>query len=169
MLSILERIEKDVLPGLLADPTLWMSVFVDYHPPFVERLWTAVSVDDLPYRIYLHRILPAELSTCLFHPHPWPSAMRILSGQYKMITGYGPGNVAPPASEPVSMTAGSSYEMVDPDDWHAVSPQGAPAYSLMVTGEPWGRESPKSTKSLDPLDPKIGADILAFFQREYPR
>ena len=167
MLSILEKIESEILPEILKESTIWKSVFVDYHPPFVQRIWTSIILDDIQYRIYLHRILPCELKEALFHPHPWPSAMRILSGRYTMITGHGEGNISPPISMTLSLPVGTVYEMVNEDAWHAVCPEGDAAYSLMVTGTPWTRESPKSTHALKELDEKIKAEIFEFFRNIY--
>lgn len=169
MHNILSRIESDILPKLLMDASMWKSVYVDYHPPFVQRLWTSVMLDGAQYRVYLHRILPCELKTALFHPHPWPSAMRILSGRYTMLVGHGEGDVAPPVTMTLSLPVGSSYEMVHEDSWHAVSPEGEPAYSLMVTGTPWARQSPKSTYPLQPLDAELQEQILQFFRTAYPQ
>lgn len=168
MLSVLDHVESVVLPELLAETSRWKSLYVDYHPPFVQRLWAPVEVAGKPYRVYLHRILPCALQDALFHAHPWPSAMRILSGRYTMIVGHGTGNEAPPVAMTLSLPAGASYEMVDQDAWHAVCPEGEPAYSLMVTGEPWARESPKSPYPLQPLSRELQSEIFAFFRTAYP-
>ena len=88
MLDVLEAVEQK-LPELLRDEAGWNSLFIDYHPPTVERLWRTWG----EYRVSLHRIHPCERGTALFHPHPWPSAMRILSGEYEMAVGYGSGKM----------------------------------------------------------------------------
>lgn len=169
MLNLLNQIESTVLPELLMDDARWKSVFVDYHPPFVQRVWTSVEVDGKQYRVYLHRILPCELKDALFHPHPWPSVMRILSGRYTMTVGHSPGDEAPPVSMTLSLPAGTSYEMVHIDGWHAVCPDAEPAYSLMITGTPWERPSPKSPYQLQPLTPALQAEIMSFFRAQYPK
>src|SRR5262249_49786382 len=38
MLDILSQLEQ-ALPEMLLDESIWRSLYVDYHPPFVERLW----------------------------------------------------------------------------------------------------------------------------------
>lgn len=166
MLEALRRIESR-LPELLAEEAQWSSVRVDYHPPVVERLWRSVEIDGERFRVYLHRILPCDPSSALYHPHPWPSAMRILSGSYQMTVGSGPGEEPPPVSMTLELQAGASYEMAHPDGWHAVSPRGEPAYSLMISGAPWGRPSPKSDRPLRPLDSAQREEILAFFRAAY--
>ncbi len=167
LLAVLERIEREVLPALVRDSTAWQSLFVDYEPPFVERLWAPVQLGDEAYRVFLHRIHPAPLDACLFHPHPWPSAIRLLSGTYRMNTGAGAGMEPPAVTMQLKLAAGTAYEMGHPDGWHAVSPIGEPSYSLMVTGKPWTRPSHKPTKQLHPLETETAAALLKFFQDVY--
>jgi hypothetical protein len=106
MIEILEVVEKQ-LPDLLADEAAWSTLYIDYHPPLVERVWRQWG----EYRICLHRIHPCRPEEALFHPHPWPSAMRIISGRYNMGVGHGPGIKAPPIDKALEMTAGAAYEM----------------------------------------------------------
>src|SRR2546425_6708638 len=129
MLDILAAVERD-LPRLLLDEAAWKGLFIDYHPPTVERLWTPWR----DYRVSLHRIYPCAPGQALFHPHPWPSAMRILSGKYEMAVGYGKGGTVPPIAALMLATGDFRYEMTDPDAWHYVRPIGEPTLSLMVTG-----------------------------------
>jgi hypothetical protein len=163
MIEILRDVEAE-LPQLLQDEAGWSSLLVDYHPPTVERLWRRWGA----YRIYLHRIHPCEEGEALFHPHPWPSAMRVLSGTYEMAVGYGPGETAPPVAARMIVTGDFLYEMTDPDAWHFVRPLGDSTFSLMVTGKPWDRTAPRSTKTLDPLSDAQRKAILEFFRERYP-
>jgi hypothetical protein len=39
MLDVLAQLEQ-ALPAMLMDESIWRSLYVDYHPPTVERLWT---------------------------------------------------------------------------------------------------------------------------------
>lgn len=134
----------DVLwPLLIEDaPACWQTLDIDYDAPRVERLWRTVEYQEgaltgpTHYRLYLHRIHPC--ASALWHPHPWPSAIKVLSGRYEMGIGYGVGRADPPAAATVVLTAGSEYEMVDPNGWHYVRPLGPePSLSLMVSGAPW--------------------------------
>jgi hypothetical protein len=163
MLEILQAVEAE-LPQLLRDEAGWNSLFVDYHPPTVERLWRRWG----KYRISLHRIHPCAPGEALFHPHPWPSAMRVLSGTYEMAVGYGPGETAPPVAARMIVTGDFLYEMTDPDAWHYVRPLRERTFSLMVTGKPWDRPAPRSTKQLDPLTDAQRKEILTFFRDRYP-
>ena len=138
MLEGLHQVEA-VLPELLANQQLdsWESLDIDYEPPRVERLWRQHG----DFRIYLHRIHPC--AQALYHPHPWPSAIRILSGEYEMGLGFSeellPQNLMAADREVARATlvAGASYEMVHPFGWHAVKPLKRPSLSLMVTAKPW--------------------------------
>ena len=162
MLDALHQVE-DQLPEMLQDRLKWNSLFVDYHPPVVERLWREWN----DFRIYLHRIHPCEPDQALFHPHPWPSAMRVLDGKYEMAVGYGTGEKEPPIAARIIMGAGSEYEMTDSDGWHYVRPIGNPTMSLMIAGKPWDHPSPKSDKVLNPLGEEQKEEILKFFREHY--
>lgn len=162
MLDFLHQVEV-VLPLFLQDESGWHSLFVDYHKPYVERLWRPWQEG----RIYLHRILPCTMEESLFHPHPWPSAMRVLEGSYEMTLGSGSGSVPPPVAARLILSPGSEYEMGHIDGWHAVRPIRGVTMSLMVTGEPWQRWSPRSDKALSPLSEEAHTRILQFFQDHY--
>lgn len=144
---------KDVFSTTADD---WNSV--DYEPPRVERLWRQIEGTDA--RLYLHKIHPCE--TALFHPHPWPSAIYIVSGQYEMGVGYGPGEIAPPVATRLILTSGSYYVMDNVDGWHYVRPKkvSGPVISMMVTGKPWGRWSPRAPGKLDPLSHEAKEKLL---------
>jgi hypothetical protein len=138
-------------------------MYIDYHPPTVERLWRKWG----EYRICLHRIHRCAAGEALFHPHPWPSAMRILSGEYEMAVGYGKGEMPPPVAARLIASGPFCYEMTDPDGWHYVRPIGHAALTLMVTGKPWDRPSPKSDMPLRPLTTEEKSALLRFFRKRY--
>lgn len=164
MLEALRQVEKD-LPTLLMSPDQWRTLDITYHPPRVERVFTQHG--DL--RIFLHCIHPCSKKEALFHPHPWPSSMRILSGEYEMAVGYGAGEQNPPIATTVVMSAGSSYEMVDPDAWHYVRSIERPAMTLMVTSIPWNRSTPKSLEPLQELTKTRRDEIMEVFRNYYSR
>src|SRR5262249_21957856 len=151
-------------PALLADEGGWRGLYIDYHPPTVERLWRRWG----EYRVSLHRIYPCPAGAALFHPHPWPSAMRALDGRYEMAGGFWPGREPPPGAARLILGGDFAYEMTHGDAWHYVGPLEAPTYSLMVTGPPWDRPAPRSDQPLRPLTPEQAAALLAFFRRRYP-
>lgn len=163
MLDVLHAAEKE-LPDLMEDESRWSSLLIDYHPPTVERIWTQWG----DYRINLHLLHDCEAQEALFHPHPWPSAMKIVDGKYMMEIGFGKDE--PKNRMKVLLTAGSEYEMTDPDQWHAVIPVPSfDALTVMVTGKPWDRPSPKSEKVLTPLSNQRFIDLLSFFRMHYGR
>lgn len=161
MIQKLFRVEE-MLPGLLRQAGLWHSLDIDYEPPRVERVWA--QVNDL--RVSLHRIHPCEVP--LFHPHPWPSAMRVVTGSYEMAVGCGPGDDPPGEAMTILIGPGTVYEMPNPDAWHYVMPLGGPAMSLMVTGRPWGRPGPNPGRQLGALTGQAAAEILTAFRHYYP-
>lgn len=164
MEDVFHKIEKE-LPRLLLNESEWQSLYIDYHPPIVERLWRKWG----EYRILLHKIYPCKAEDSLFHPHPWPSAIRVLTGSYEMLVGYGKGETIPPVATKMIFQDNFYYEMTDPDAWHSVRPIGSPTYSLMLTGKPWKRSSPKSDKPLHSLNEKQKEDLLDFFRMRYKK
>jgi len=158
LLDAMHQIEAK-LPILLTAARVWNSLDVNYEPPHVERLWH--QYDD-NYRLYLHRIHPCN--EALFHPHPWPSAVHILSGSYEMGIGYGEGSKQPPVAATLTLRGGSEYEMIEPNGWHYVRPLAGPSLSIMVTGQPWQRWSPSPSTKLGPLKAEVFAELLESFR-----
>jgi len=166
MLDVLAQLETE-LPTLLFDEVGWQSLDIDYHPPRVERLWRPWGAR----RVYLHRIHPCAPEDALFHPHPWPSAMRVLDGTYEMGIGHGPGTSPPPVAATIVSAGDLRYEMTDVDAWHYVRAIGRPAMTVMVTGTPWQRDAAGAEPSspLSPLSAIARAEMLAWFRAFYAR
>lgn len=115
-------------------PNIWKSKLVDYESPLVERLWT----DYKDCRLSIHKIHPCEKP--LRHVHPWPAAVRVLSGMYEMEMGI----VEKSSSEwdyrllgSFLIGPGSEYDLTAVDTWHSVKPIKGPSISLMIMGKPW--------------------------------
>ena len=164
MLDILHAVERD-LPRLLSSAEGWQSMRIDYHPPFVDRVWREWG----EYRVSLHCIEPCAPSGSLFHPHRWPSAMRILEGKYEMAVSFAKGDVAPPIAARLIASGPMEYEMVDETAWHAVRPIGGVAWSVLGTGKPWDRAAPRSERPLAPLPAERVEAMLARYRGFYPR
>jgi hypothetical protein len=162
MLNQLYQLEKE-LPKLLQDENSWNSLYVDYHKPYVKRLWKPVG----DYRIFLHQIFPCEKSESLLHPHPWPSAMKVVGGIYEMGVGYSQTNDEPVIASTLVLPVNSYYEMADINSWHYVRPLDKPSFSLMVTGKPWKRESPKSDHKMRELNAEEKRAIFDQFRNLY--
>jgi hypothetical protein len=92
----------------------------------------------------------------------------VLAGEYEMAVGYGAGDVPPPVAALMIVSANFCYEMTVPDAWHSVRPIGGTTMSLMVTGKPWERWSPRSEKPLHPLSAEQSGPIFQFFRGHYP-
>ena len=170
MLKILELIEKEALPQLLfgRSPDIWQSLYIDYEKPFVERLWCQLG----PVRINLHKIHPCNEGEALFHPHPWPSAMHVLTGVYETAIGYAIWNETPEIALKGEVSGDFKYEMGNQNAWHYVRPISYPAYTVMVTGTPYktllpvrvGHKSPKPLRTLDQTEKETN---LFFFWDYY--
>jgi len=123
------------LPHLLKDISRWSSKLVDYETPVVERIWTEYK----NCRLALHKIHPC--STPLKHVHPWPAAVKVLSGKYEMEMGlvhpgeYGQWDYSLIGS--FIMGTGSEYDLLAKGAWHSVNPIDTHSISLMVMGKPW--------------------------------
>lgn len=162
MLDILEQ-ALAALPEFLDDEhsLTWHSLAVRYETPHVNRLWWEWG----DYRINLHKIFPCE--TALWHPHPWPSAVKIFSGSYEMGLAYGDEKARYTVARTI-LCEGSCYTMTEQLGWHYVRPIGEPSMSVMVTGKPWdtgNAKHPGKGISHDPLRDRERWEILEFFQK----
>lgn len=172
MLSLLKEALEE-LPDLIgADGPEWNSLDINYHHPFVQRVWLPWRED---YRINVHRIMPCSPEDALWHPHSWPSAMLVLDGEYEMGIGdehtFGEESLwrrSPKIVAKVVLTTGSFYEMVKQSGWHYVAPR-VPTYTVMLTGLPFEErlteedrkflKLPKPEFRLTSLDDETVADI----------
>lgn len=163
MLNVLKRAEADLLVKLLerrGKGDNWKSLNITYEKPYVERLWLSYGKN----RIYLHRIYKCKREEALLHPHPWPSAVLLLEGEYEMGIGYGEGVTPPEISTTIIATAGTRYEMTNPNGWHYVRPLSDTTLSLMVTGPPWNRVPVVTAPKQDPLTPFAREALFSVFE-----
>ncbi len=165
MMKLFEQVEA-LLPHLLCSPDLWSTLDIEYDTPRVERVWMQLGA----IRVLLHVIHPCK--EALMHPHPWPSVVKIVSGEYEMGVSSGPtgeGDVIPDPAAIVTLKSGSYYEMSNPQGWHYVKPS-APSMSLMITGTPWpsqGRHSPGKGQNSRGLSKKRQDEIMLIFRQIY--
>ena len=162
MLNALLRAELE-LPELL-DNAEWQSLDVNYHKPHVERVWCKWR----GLRVNLHRILPCEVHEALFHPHPWPSAVRVVAGGYWSAIGSGPLNgPAPTVAANLWCPPDSIIVMDKPDGWHLVAPPEV-SLSLMVTAQPYAEKLTfKPGMKLSVLNDYEVSNILDLFKHNY--
>lgn len=165
MIDKLKQIEDKLILELLQKPEIWKTLFIDYHPPLVERCWTQLG----NYRLSLHFIHQCEPEDALFHPHPWPSAMRVLEGTYEMGLGFGKGLEKPEKMCTILVSNGMYYDMTHIDGWHYVRPVKSTCSTVMLTGPKWEREEIKSDKPLKELTPERKLIILDYFLSFYRR
>lgn len=143
---MIEQLKKaiEIIPHLLSTPEVWQSLIINRRKPhtyraflFPEKFSSAPELDGT--RICLHRFEPCEEKDAFLHPHPWPSAMLILSGRYRMRIGASETNQI--GNKPIIvldeiLSAGCVYSMTEPRGWHAVQPLTT-CYSIMINGQPW--------------------------------
>jgi len=175
VLERLRQILSEELPTLLGQPEAWADMHIIYHPPRVERLWLQLE----SHRLFLHRIYPCARDQALWHPHPWPSAVRLLTGRYEhaiagtAVQDDGSGQAVP--TEVLSrmvLTAGCEYEMVHPQAWHVVRPLDKPSLSVMLVGAPYDSSSKaplpsvaKPTTRQPGLSPEVREELFCEFTR----
>lgn len=158
MIKQLNNIIK-ILPDLIKHPEKWDSLIINRRKPFTYRAFHIFKGGEFDgIRVCLHKFDPCDEVEAFFHPHPWPSAMMVLVGQYKMRVG---GDDDLNCSKPsifaeLILAPGSQYSMADPGGWHSVQPLET-CYSVMVNGPPWGDlASPAAPttkgKDLDKMD-----------------
>lgn len=171
-LALAEELLSDPELTLLSRPDAWSTLDVDYEEPRVERLWLPFDPDrrllgEGDHRLYGHRIHPCRSEAgqaprrALRHRHSWPSAVRVLSGSYRMDTGSDfDDETWASVGATVELHAGSRYEMTEPGAWHSVEPIGGPSLSLMVSGPPWEAKGPSPSRSMSPLPDAARREIL---------
>jgi hypothetical protein len=177
MIDVLKNIEAGQIADILRKPVEeFKTLLVDYEPPVVERL--QYNLED-GYRLFFHVIHQCETKQALYHPHPWPSAMHILSGSYEMGMAYsedeehykntetGELNETIRQNQIAKMVLprGTYYEMLHKKGWHYVRPLET-AYTVMLTHTPWYKGA-KATKPLSPLKADRAEDIREHFLSFY--
>lgn len=140
MFSILRK-AIDIARVAVADPTDWETLVINRREPHTYRAF--IYPKELPgYRICLHRFDPCGESAAFLHPHPWPSAMKIFEGDYRMRIGASADlkkETKPVIVLDEILAGGSVYAMTEPLGWHSVQPLTT-CWSLMVNGQPWGTD-----------------------------
>ena len=166
-------LRKAILEALarLENLSSFNTVFVNYEKPYVERMWFQL---DYEHRVFLHHILPCEAPECLYHPHPWPSIVKVLDagGGYEHGIGFQTPEQALVGKEPMvsvfqDMDPGSTftYEMPFSDTWHYVSVKERGSWSIMVTGRPFNNAPPRPPlPKMGPLDPETVQRNAAVFK-----
>jgi hypothetical protein len=152
-LEIFSLFEKFAL-GALADKNFeWDSLEIDYHKPYVNRIW--IKYND--WHICLHEILPCERSEALIHAHPWEADFKVYEGGYRMDMGFGINE--PEIMQEMVLPPNSMYSMTDPNAWHCIYPSST-VYSIMVSRTPYGdKTNPNCKKSDKKLEPMSDSEV----------
>ena len=142
------------------DSITWGSLFIDYEKPHVYRLWTQWGEN----RIYLHKIMPCEAEDAFWHPHPWASAVKIISGSYEMGVGLYHTTTFKMSAKLI-LGPNTTYEMTEQDGYHYVRPL-EPVYSIMVTGPKWyeHKDQKVELRKLSELEYNV---LVNFFKHYY--
>jgi hypothetical protein len=166
-LLIHELSSKGIILELMEDINNWDSIYVDYHKPFVERLYCTVG----KYRISLHYIHPCEIDDALLHPHPWSSAFIVLDGLYRTGMGYSNTETPPPIMSSTLCRGGGEflYDISDPNLWHYVAPVKHVS-TVMITDTPYDKEEmnpacKKADKELFPLSDERKLELFEHFKK----
>lgn len=165
MRKILTEVESQMIAILLNPDANVLSMHIDYHDPFVNRIRFSYGEN----RVYLHKLLELhDLGEALYHPHPWPSVIRILRGTYEMGIGHSATDDMPATDCTLEIGAGTVYEMLEEDAWHYVKPLGGSVFSLMVTGPRNNRKMPiEPQKDFRPLTKDEFMEILEVVESYY--
>ncbi len=138
MFDILAK-AMEIVPKYLNDPKKWDSLVINRREPHTYRAF--MYPEEIPgHRICLHRFDACGEDAAFLHPHPWPSAMNIFEGKYRMRIGASVDlskETKPIIVLDEVLSAGSIYSMTNPLGWHSVQPLTT-CWSLMVNGLPWG-------------------------------
>ncbi len=160
MITIYEAAE--IAFAAAVDPARWESIVINKRKPHTYRAF--IHHEDT--RICLHRFEPCRREDSFPHPHPWPSSMLILSGEYDMAVAHTSDleSAEPMHVIDLTLNAGSVYHMNDRHTWHQVIPR-TQCYSLMINGPRWenahNRAPSTGGKGLEAMPEHVLADHLA--------
>ncbi len=149
------------LPKLLESMDGWSARLLTNEKPHVERLFR----EDGDNRIYLHRIHKCDSDEALFHSHPWPAAMRVVQGWYKMHIGICT-EISFHNAATLIIGPGTIYEMNNVNAKHSVCPVTDTTLSLMVTGPIWSKSKVEPKRNPD-LDSVRAEKLLEDFRMYY--
>lgn len=159
-----------LLPSLLGNVEVWDSIIINRRKPYTYRIFTTL---ENGLRLCLHEFDPCNIDESVLHPHPWPGAFMILDGSYLMNVGYsclGRLDTSPVEVATFVLEKYSSYEMINPNTWHSVTPLKT-TYTVMVNGHPWDTESQAHTsvrttkgKNLEKMEEYDLVDNLSLFK-----
>lgn len=174
MFAKLARAESELPQFLRESPSNWNTLYIDYHPPFVERVWRPWGAG----RINLHIIHLCPAVQALKHAHDWDAAFRQVRNSYEMPFGIIRGGNEYIETGRFLIAPGSCYTLQAETMWHAVhqaehlvAPPDEVVNTVMVTDPPLKRVRHNvgaAGKKLSPLADGRRDEILEMFQEDYP-
>lgn len=128
-------IRSNLFENSLREYDSWDSLIINRRKPETYRIFRQFGEN----RVCLHRFSPCNSQESFWHPHPWPAAFKIMYGKYRLDLGFTPnGEDKPTVVSSCVMSAGSSYEMLDENTWHKITPlDDSPVYTIMLNGPPY--------------------------------
>ena len=135
--NLLAEVESE-LPERIAKGD-FRSMHVTYAKPYVERLFYTRG----EHRVFLHRIDSCMPEEALWHPHPWPSLIKVIDtegGLYRHSVGDRNGVFAVQTGT-ASVLRPITYTMLEPKAFHSVSTDKA-SWSVMIIGPRWSPPEP---------------------------
>jgi len=128
-------------------PAEWDSLVIDRRKPHTFRIFR--RFDDV-FRACLHTFHACEEKDAFAHPHPWPGAFLLLSGEYNHTVGFSLDLESPPTfiyKEVIRPF--STYEITHKQLWHKVQPTMT-THTIMINGLEWeGHKDTRTTKGKD--------------------
>lgn len=139
------------------------SMHITYAKPFVERLFYTRG----EHRVFLHRIESCRRADALWHPHPWPSIVKVIDtegGLYTHSVGTrdGPFSIQSSVATPKNPIV---YAMLEPRGFHSVCTDLV-SWSVMITGPRWG--PPDNARHQSVIAHFRMVELLARWQGFYP-
>ena len=140
---LLAEVESE-LPERIAKGD-FRSMHVTYAKPYVERLFYSRG----EHRVFLHRIDSCTLEEALWHPHPWPSLIKVLDtegGLYRHSVGDRT-SVFALQTGTASVLRPITYTMLEQKAFHSVSTDKS-SWSVMITGPRWSPPEPSKHQAV---------------------
>ena len=125
----------------------WDTLVINRRKPHTYRISKMYG----DYRICLHNFVECEEDEAFAHPHPWPGAFLLLSGEYYHRLARSKNAITLPTSyHKQLLRANSMYEITHPLEWHSVQPL-VRTMTIMINGKPWTAQhvETRTTKGKD--------------------
>ena len=131
---MINQLKELLINGQLYDklqhPEEWDSLIINRRKPYTYRVFTMIGT----LRVCLHRFDECSNTESFIHPHAWPAAFTILRGKYEMKIGRSLNTLDKPTEfHSLILAKDSFYEMVDPLEWHAITPLQE-THTIMING-----------------------------------